>query len=104
MTFYASYKLYVALIFNPLIDALEAEIDSLSEEEKRELDEGGSDDHFFIPLPFTTKMVEPQPYRGEDPEWKTFIQISRDQKLIQSIRSSSIPPKISSLHELTYLA
>ena len=103
MTFYASYKLYVALIVDPLFDALEAEIDSLSDEEKRELDQGGDDDNFFIPFPFTTRMVEPQPYRGEDPEWQKFVEISRDKELVQSIRSQWISHEMSCGNELTVL-
>ncbi|KAK3392695.1 hypothetical protein B0H63DRAFT_106 [Podospora didyma] len=40
----------------------------------------------FLPLPLTTKKLEPQPYAGWSPEWKEFVRISRDKALQDRIR------------------
>ncbi|KAH6853112.1 hypothetical protein B0I37DRAFT_348602 [Chaetomium sp. MPI-CAGE-AT-0009] len=44
------------------------------------------DDPVFIPLPLTTKKHPPQPYSRRDPEWQTFVKMSRNPELQQKIR------------------
>jgi len=41
----------------------------------------------FIPFPFTTKRLDPQPYAGKDPEWIAFVRIAKDKALQSNIRS-----------------
>ncbi|KAK8112256.1 uncharacterized protein PG998_008713 [Apiospora kogelbergensis] len=54
---------------------------------KKELEEDESDP-FTIPLPLTTQMVQPPPYKGSDPEWKMFIKIAKDQDAMDNIRKT----------------
>ena len=51
--------------------------------DEEELEE---EDGFFIPFPGTTKPITQKPYRGTDPEWQQFLAISRDKKLITSLK------------------
>lgn len=44
------------------------------------------DSYFFIAMPFTTKMVPSPPYKGTDPEWIRFGEISKDKELQGKIR------------------
>lgn len=71
---------YDQIVFEPLARAamenLPEETDTEGEEEKP----------FFIPFPGTTKQLQPQPYRGGDPEWQEFIKFSKDQTQAKRVR------------------
>jgi hypothetical protein len=45
----------------------------------------------FIPFPGTTKQLQPQPYRGSDPEWQEFIRFSKDQAQAKRVRGEIFP-------------
>ncbi|KAI1464357.1 uncharacterized protein F4812DRAFT_208643 [Daldinia caldariorum] len=60
----------------------------LQDEEEEEDDEDEELDPFFIPLPFTTKMVPSKPYRSTDPEWEAFIKVNKDREKVRAIQSS----------------
>jgi len=45
-------------------------------------------DDVFIPFPLTTKRLDPQPYRGLDPEWQEFIRIARDKELQSRLKQN----------------
>lgn len=42
----------------------------------------------FIPFPGFTQMIEPQPYRGSDPEWLAYVRVSKNAALLVKIRRS----------------
>ncbi|TRX94917.1 hypothetical protein FHL15_004002 [Xylaria flabelliformis] len=79
-----SYALYEGLtrVLIALVDEEDLEI---TEEERQELEEA-AEEPFFIPFPGFTKMVEPLPYRGSDPEWQAFVKVSKDVALLGAIR------------------
>ncbi|RYO98082.1 hypothetical protein DL764_007212 [Monosporascus ibericus] len=83
--YYGCYRVYMSTIFGTLNQWLDESEAQLSEKERKELEE--DIEPFFIPLPFTTKQVEPLPYRGSDPEWQTFIKISKNPTLLRDIES-----------------
>lgn len=86
---YICYHLYSTAVISPLIRHLEQEYASLSPKEKVALAKSAAEDdgYFFLPMPFTTRMVDPEPYKGTDPEWKKFGEISKDKALQEKIRS-----------------
>ncbi|KAI1374252.1 hypothetical protein F4677DRAFT_426582 [Hypoxylon crocopeplum] len=74
--YYFCYRVYKTSILDTIF--------AWSDNEKEELDE----EEFFIPLPFTTRVIESQPYKGTDPEWQAFIRVNKDRELIRRIRYS----------------
>ncbi|RYP02795.1 hypothetical protein DL765_010686 [Monosporascus sp. GIB2] len=86
--YYGCYRVYMSTIFGTLNQWLDESEAQLSEKERKELEE--DIEPFFIPLPFTTKQVEPLPYRGSDPEWQTFIKISKNPALLRDIESAKL--------------
>lgn len=86
---YICYHLYTTAVVSPILRHLEHEYASLSPKERAELAKSAAEDdgYFFLPMPFTTKMVKPEPYRGTDPEWKKFGEISKDKALQEKIRN-----------------
>lgn len=86
---YICYHLYSTAVISPLIRHLEQEYASLSPKEKVALAKSAAEDdgYFFLPMPFTTRMVDPEPYKGTDPEWKKFGEISKDKALQEKIRN-----------------
>ncbi|KAM0329463.1 hypothetical protein ACHAQA_004772 [Verticillium albo-atrum] len=86
---YLCYHLYDTTVISPLLRYLDKEYASLSSKEKKELDEelDDFDDSIFLPFPFTTAEVQSSPYRGSDPEWAQFGQISKDKQLQTRIRN-----------------
>ncbi|KAI0108948.1 hypothetical protein GGR51DRAFT_513692 [Nemania sp. FL0031] len=63
--------------------ALEKEHQSQEYDDDEEGEEG-----IFIPFPGFTKTIEPLPFRGSDPEWQTYVKVSRDEALLVSMRAS----------------
>ncbi|KAM4058619.1 hypothetical protein HRG_006425 [Hirsutella rhossiliensis] len=82
------WQIYVSVVFDPLLDWADTEWNALSEEEKDEVDQAADPDEpiLFLPFPFMTKLVEQPPYKGSDPEWSTFIAVSKDQQLQKDIK------------------
>lgn len=78
--YYLAYR-----VINAPFDAYAEEIDKAvqmvksQEEEEEEIG-------FFIPFLGTTKMVQPGPYSGSDPEWQQFIKFSKDKELGEKVR------------------
>lgn len=67
--------------------------EEMTEAERQELEDEAEDSivipiEGFIPLPGSTRTVQPLPYRSTDPEWREFLKISRDRSLGSSIRAS----------------
>ncbi|KAK3937507.1 hypothetical protein QBC46DRAFT_267321 [Diplogelasinospora grovesii] len=79
---YGCFTIYKAVVLLPLARALEEaeKNDPTSQDELDELDS------LFIPFPLTTRMLEPQPYSGSDPEWREFIKIAKNKELQTKIR------------------
>ncbi|KAK6948935.1 hypothetical protein Daesc_009007 [Daldinia eschscholtzii] len=63
---------------------------TLLTEEEGEEDEGAEEefDPFFIPLPFTTRLVPSPPYKYTDPEWQAFIKVNQDREKVRGIQSA----------------
>ena len=76
---YVGAEVWTRVVFGPLDKALEEEVKDLPEEEEEEVG-------IFIPFPGTTKQLQPQPYRGTDPEWQAFIKFSKDKSLGKSVQ------------------
>lgn len=87
--YYVCYKVYTTSVFGILGKWWDQELAQMSPKERKQLDEEihtESDDFYFIPLPLTTRMVEPPPYKGTDPEWREFAKLSRDPKRINQVK------------------
>ncbi|KAI1752232.1 hypothetical protein F4782DRAFT_161494 [Xylaria castorea] len=82
----ACYVLYEGLT-RVLIALVDEEDLEMTEQERQELEEA-AEEPIFIPFPGLTQMIEPLPYRGEDPEWQAYIKVSQDRALLDSIRES----------------
>jgi hypothetical protein len=65
-----------------------APLDKIADE--LEVDEDAEEDSVFIPFPLTTKLVQPPPYRGTDPEWQEYIKFSKDPALAKRIRGMQL--------------
>ncbi|XXH06133.1 hypothetical protein Hte_012578 [Hypoxylon texense] len=59
----------------------------MTRKEREELEEDMIE-AIFIPLPFTTKIMDSPPYKSSDPEWQAFVKVSKDWKLRRSIQDS----------------
>lgn len=46
----------------------------------------GPDSILFLPMPFSTIMVDQPPYRSSDPEWQEFAAISRSKQAREDIK------------------
>ncbi|KAI1827463.1 hypothetical protein F4861DRAFT_536027 [Xylaria intraflava] len=57
----------------------------MTEEEQKEFEEEDLAP-IFIPFPGFTRTIEPSPYRSTDPEWQTFLKVSRNRALQRTIR------------------
>lgn len=81
----------MAAVLDPLLDWADNEWDSMSEKEKAEWEQSADADNaiLFLPFPFTTKEVQQPPYKGSDPEWSTFLALSKDQQLQKEIKRQS---------------
>ncbi|KAI1309854.1 hypothetical protein F5Y03DRAFT_382954 [Xylaria venustula] len=78
---YAFYE-----IMNRALGVLADEVElTLTEEERQELEEEPVEP-FFIPFPGFTQTVEPLPYRSTDPEWRAYVEVSRNPALLAAIR------------------
>lgn len=58
-------------------------------EEERTSEEIKEDDTIFIPLGFAYKLPQ-RFYKGTDPEWQSFVQLSKDKKLCEFLKSTCI--------------
>lgn len=70
---------------NAPFDAYAEEIDKAVQMVKSQ-EEDEEEIGFFIPFLGTTKMVQPGPYSGSDPEWQEFIKFSKDKELGEKVR------------------
>lgn len=102
--YYACYRIYTSTVFGTLGDWLDEQEAQMTEKERKELEE--ETEPFIIPLPFTTKQVEPLPYKGSDPEWQTFVKVSKNPALIRDLECTLAPNNTSTLNhaELTAFA
>ncbi|KAK8012873.1 hypothetical protein PG991_010248 [Apiospora marii] len=91
MAYYVAYNVYTRAVSGQIGKLLEQQIASMSPQERKQLKKDMEEDDsgpLTIPLPLTTKLVEPMPYRGTDPEWQMFIKVAKDKDLMESIRKS----------------
>jgi hypothetical protein len=98
--YYVCYEIYTRAVVGTLDRWLDQETSQMDEKDRKELEEIEGEP-FFIPCPGFTKMVEPQPYQSTDPEWQTYIKISKDQALLKSIRGAYILASPIRAHLLT---
>ncbi|KAK7754928.1 hypothetical protein SLS62_003012 [Diatrype stigma] len=87
LIYYGCYQIYSSAVLGTLGRWLDEEEAQVSEADRKELEEEEGE-LFFIPLPFTTKQVEPLPYKGSDPEWQTFIKMSKNPRHLREIERS----------------
>ncbi|KAI0421764.1 hypothetical protein F5X98DRAFT_222046 [Xylaria grammica] len=80
----ACYAFYQIITRALVVMVDEAELE-LTEEERQEIEEEEIEP-MFIPFPGFTQTVESQPYRSTDPEWRAYVQVSRNQALLTSMR------------------
>ncbi|KAI0008130.1 hypothetical protein F4779DRAFT_618893 [Xylariaceae sp. FL0662B] len=85
--YYGCYQIYTISVFGTLGKWLDQQMSQMSKKEREEI-EAEEADPMFIPFPLTTKMVEPLPYRSTDPEWQEFVKISRNDKLMGTVRDN----------------
>ncbi|PNY28281.1 Uncharacterized protein TCAP_01785 [Tolypocladium capitatum] len=85
---YVCWQIFATVVFDPLLDWADHEWDSLSEKEKKKMEELSGEDEpiLFLPFPFTTKEVQQPPYKGSDPEWAMFLAVNKDQQLQKDIK------------------
>ncbi|KAH8597428.1 hypothetical protein B0O99DRAFT_684753 [Bisporella sp. PMI_857] len=78
---YLGFSVWGRLVDNQL-DRAASILDEEETPEEEELEETA----IFFPFPGTTRTIPPRPYRATDPEWQEFIQISKNQALLESLR------------------
>ena len=82
---YILFSAYQTVVLGSLSKAL----DSLAEDEEQGEEEDEEElEPIFIPLPFTTRQIDPPPYSGKDPEWREFIKASKDKDLQKKLRDN----------------
>ncbi len=79
ITFTICYGVFTNIVLAPLDKVAEELEKNLDEETKKELEE--HNEPLFIPFPGTTKLVQPPPYRGSDPEWQEYLRFSKNPAL-----------------------
>ncbi|KAI0020827.1 hypothetical protein F4780DRAFT_353841 [Xylariomycetidae sp. FL0641] len=84
--YYFCYQAYDRVVFGTLDRAAEKMVSQMSPRERSAREEE-AEEPIFIPIPFTARRVDPVPYRGTDPEWQTFIKLSKDTQKLASIRT-----------------
>lgn len=89
IVFYGCYTVYTTVVMSPIARWLEDEIENMTAEERKALDEPAPD--LFIPFPLTTRAVQPPPYSGRDPEWREFVKLSNNRPLLEKIRGEQRP-------------
>ncbi|KAI1094140.1 hypothetical protein F5B19DRAFT_447533 [Rostrohypoxylon terebratum] len=89
--YYVCYQVYSASVLTDLLAWWYGDDgdDGDDNDNDNENDEDG-DDIFdmFLPIPFTTRVVESPPYKGSDPEWQAFIRVNNDRELLRSIQDN----------------
>ncbi|KAK1254843.1 hypothetical protein MKX08_008838 [Trichoderma sp. CBMAI-0020] len=85
---YACWQIFATVVFDPLLDWADHEWETLSEKEKKEMEDMADEDEpiLFLPFPFTAKEVKQPPYKGSDPEWATFLAVNKDRQLQNDIQ------------------
>ncbi|KAI1082106.1 hypothetical protein F5B20DRAFT_578874 [Whalleya microplaca] len=83
--YYGCYQIYKISVFGTLGRWMDQQVTQMSKKEREELEEE-IEEPLFIPFPFTTRMVEPLPYRSTDPEWQAFVKVSKNRKLVRTIQ------------------
>ncbi|KAI0126977.1 hypothetical protein BJ170DRAFT_684548 [Xylariales sp. AK1849] len=89
--YYACYQIYTTSVYGVLGKWLDEQFSQMSPSEQRKLQKEMDEEEgptLFVPLPWTTRMVEPQPYKGTDPEWRNFAKFSRNQQLIADVKGT----------------
>lgn len=64
----------------------------MSPRERKKVDAGdpeAQNPDSFLPLPLTTRTIQPPPYSGQDPEWHEYIRISKNKALKKQIRGET---------------
>lgn len=94
VSIYICWQIFATVVFDPLLDWADLEWDSLSEKEKKEMEELAEDDEplLFLPFPFTTTEVKQPPYKGTDPEWLTFLAVNKDAQAQKDIKCKVFGP------------
>ncbi|KAI6779788.1 uncharacterized protein J7T54_003710 [Emericellopsis cladophorae] len=82
------WKIFYNLVIRPLIELEEAEWDSLSENEKKDLEKLAQDERpvLFLAFPFTMKKEEQPLYDGADPVWKVYRDFAKDEKAKEHVK------------------
>ncbi|KAK6840745.1 hypothetical protein PG995_015955 [Apiospora arundinis] len=89
MAYYVAYQVYTTTMSGQIGKLLEKQIASMSPQERKQLKKDMEEDDsepLTIPLPLTTQLVQPAPYKGTDPEWQMFIKVAKDKELMENIK------------------
>ncbi|KAG9258131.1 uncharacterized protein F5Z01DRAFT_319751 [Emericellopsis atlantica] len=104
LVYYLMWKIFFHYVLRPYIEWEEAEWDSLSEKEKKDLEklvqdtEGGERSVLFLAFPFTIKQEEQPLYDGSDPVWKLYRDFDKDEKAkeyVKQLLADGITPGIA---------
>ncbi|RDA90757.1 hypothetical protein CP533_2964 [Ophiocordyceps camponoti-saundersi (nom. inval.)] len=90
--YFLCFNVFLNTVFQTVVEWSDEEWDALSEAEKREIEKAESEGivFLFLPMPLSTIKVQQPPYRGSDPEWKTFVQISKSRELQNDIKAELV--------------
>ncbi|KAI1772094.1 hypothetical protein F4818DRAFT_187795 [Hypoxylon cercidicola] len=96
--YYACYRVYEASVFRTFSDWDDAQEKQMTRKERddaqekqmtrKEREELEEDllEPIFIPLPFTTQLVDSPPYKSTDPEWQGFIKFNKNRELVRRVQ------------------
>ncbi|RDA86849.1 hypothetical protein CP532_1409 [Ophiocordyceps camponoti-leonardi (nom. inval.)] len=90
--YYLCLNVFLSTVGQAMVDWSDEEWEALSEAERREIEKEESEGavYMFLPMPFSTIKVPQPPYRGSDPEWKTFVRISRSSKFQHDVKADLV--------------
>ena len=87
ITYATAWYIYSALTGSVIDRFLANEMADMSLEERKRLKKNLDQvEPFYIPLPGTCRLVDSEPYKSTDPEWKTFVRMSEDPQLIRRLK------------------
>ena len=99
ITYATAWYIYSTLTGSVIDRFLADEMADMSLEERKRLKKKLDQvEPFYIPLPGTCKMVDSEPYKGTDPEWKTFVQISQDPQLVHGLKTELAERVVTTLN------
>jgi hypothetical protein len=91
IAYYTCSQIWDAVVTRKLDDTAEELVKTLSEDDKKELEEEMDQaSHWFLPFPGTIKQLPQQPFSTHHPEYQAFLQFSKDPKAVTKTREELI--------------